>query len=288
MLLLLVVAASGIANATPWCGSERPLAQLHPRVDASEHFTPRHHARARAQGEKTTVVPIAWHVVYNKKAGNVSSATIKKQVRKLNHVYSKTLGIKFEIANITRTRSDWAQTALTLSYLKDSASRQMREALHTGGPGTINVYSLDFPDARGIELKGYSSFPEDIAGSPKLDGISFDYKTMPGQVRNGTTSIGMTLVHEMGHAFGLQHTFVGGCDGEGDGVDDTPAQQFPTGYTSGCPVGQVDSCPNLPGKDDVSNIMNYVPQHCYRPYGFTKGQIARMKTLSSKYRGFTF
>ena len=65
---------------------------------------------------------------------------------------------------------------------------------------------------------------------------------------------GRTLTHELGHYFGLLHTFGdGSCATAGghDGIADTPAQRE---LSNGCPVGK-DSCPNQPGKDAVNNFM---------------------------------
>lgn len=67
---------------------------------------------------------------------------------------------------------------------------------------------------------------------------------------------GKTAVHEVGHWFGLLHTFqdttCASSDG-GDYIDDTPQEAT---STSGCPVGK-DSCPASPGVDPVNNYMDY-------------------------------
>ena len=48
-------------------------------------------------------------------------------------------------------------------------------------------------------------------------------------------SQGETATHEAGHWLILEHTFCGGCNAQGDFVDDTPAQKTPT---NGCPEGK--------------------------------------------------
>ena len=73
---------------------------------------------------------------------------------------------------------------------------------------------------------------------------------------------GKAAVHEVGHWLGLLHVFTegqngsddeGNCDGDGDGVDDTPIQKT---RSYGCQVGK-DSCPNQEGTDSVHNYMDY-------------------------------
>ena len=69
-------------------------------------------------------------------------------------------------------------------------------------------------------------------------------------------NLGITLVHEAGHYFGLAHTFnSNSCAGDNDGVPDTPVERSPA---SGCPVSPPrDSCPSQPGVDPVRNFMDY-------------------------------
>jgi hypothetical protein len=82
--------------------------------------------------------------------------------------------------------------------------------------------------------------------------------TMPGMPEDRAFeewNLGHIAVHETGHWFGLNHTFVGGCSttSSGDFVADTPAQRT---EIYGCPVGS-DSCPDLPGLDPIHNFMGY-------------------------------
>lgn len=71
-----------------------------------------------------------------------------------------------------------------------------------------------------------------------------------------------TIVHEVGHWFGLLHTWGKksgeGCTGDGDFVDDTPAHIGPSGN---CRDTKRDTCPNIPGRDPIYNYMNYVDEY---------------------------
>jgi hypothetical protein len=84
-------------------------------------------------------------------------------------------------------------------------------------------------------------------------------------------NLGATLVHEVGHWLGLEHTFEGGCSQTNDGVADTPAIRQPT---QGCPASRPDTCPSLAGVDQYENYMDYSDDRCMSI--FTAGQNSRM------------
>lgn len=96
-----------------------------------------------------------------------------------------------------------------------------------------------------------------------------------------------SLTHEMGHQWGLAHTFAGNgeelvdgsnCETAGDGICDTPADPFDpadeeTVWQNGCEfvyLGLDDNGQFY--QPDMGNIMSYYGCDC----GFTRGQYLRM------------
>lgn len=130
----------------------------------------------------------------------------------------------------------------------------MKKALRKGNYGDLNIYFIGTHGGAG----GYCYLPTDAPqGSESfiLDGCSI----AASRVAGGSSPyfrLGKTAVHEVGHWFGLLHTFEGGCIGEGDYVDDTPAQ---ASSSFGCPIGR-DSCPD-PGVDPIHNYMDYSDEY---------------------------
>jgi len=99
---------------------------------------------------------------------------------------------------------------------------------------------------------------------------------------SGSYNLGATLVHEVGHWMGLEHTFENGCGGDGDFVDDTP-EVAEANYGDECDE-EVDSCPNDGlGDDLLDNYMDYLDDVCLS--SFTAGQKERMVIQWNEYRG---
>ncbi len=93
--------------------------------------------------------------------------------------------------------------------------------------------------------------------------------------------LGRTATHEVGHYFGLNHTFSGGCAPpgscytNGDLICDTNPEGGPV---FGCPVAS-SSC-GLP--DPFDNYMDYSDDDCYER--FTPEQANRMRCSIANYR----
>jgi len=95
--------------------------------------------------------------------------------------------------------------------------------------------------------------------------VSLHWATLP-DASFSPFNEGDTLIHEIGHWLGLQHTFEGGCSATGDRVADTPRERGPA---RGCPIG-LDTCAS-PGLDPVTNYMDYTDDCCM--FTFTSGQV---------------
>jgi hypothetical protein len=176
------------------------------------------------------------------------------QLNTLNKAYAPHR-IHFTLRNTTRT--------VNPAWSSDTTGNElpMKRALRQGSYASLNIYFL--PNMSGSSL-GYCYFPNPTAAAAAAarksddflrDGCTVLAATVPGGAA-ANYNLGHTATHEVGHWFGLYHTFQGGCvDGSagGDFVADTPAE---ASASTGCPVGR-HSCAGLPGLDPVRNFMDY-------------------------------
>jgi hypothetical protein len=250
-----------------------------PKVDPVAKWVRRHENQADTAagrvGRASVTVPVWFHVLRKDltvEGGNLPRSRIIAQLDVLNDAFSGgaggvDTGFRFELQGITRTtRTGWFHVN---GYGTD---RQMKEALRRGGADTLNIYSARL----GANLLGYAYYASDYDEVGVLDGVVVHYQSLPG----GSFSIyseGDTATHEVGHWFDLYHTFEGGCEGDGDFVDDTAPEASPAFL---CPTGR-DTCPGG-GPDPITNYMDYTQDSCM--FEFTKGQATRMQQAWSAYR----
>jgi Pregnancy-associated plasma protein-A len=224
-------------------------------------------ARVTAAGAKSINVPVYFQVIHDGQQGNVSKATVDKQLKVLNETFNGKLGgfdtnFNFTLKQTIRTDNAKWYTRST----QPGVEREMKAALRKGGANALNVYSADLGD----ELLGWATFPAEYGQRPKMDGVVIHDGSLPGG-DIGDYNLGYTATHEVGHWIGLFHTFQGGCEAPGDHVDDTPFEAEPA---SGCPTGS-DTCPDAVGKDPIHNFMDYSFDKCMTE--FTKLQNKRMR-----------
>ncbi len=219
-----------------------------------------------------TTIPVAFHVVRsNSGAWDVTDTQINNQVAVLNAAYSNT-NFQFQLVSIDRTNnSNWSQ------HTNGSAQEtQMKQALAISPETTLNFYTCNL----GGGLLGYATFPWMYAEDSFMHGVVCLYSSLPGGSA-APYNLGDTGTHEVGHWVGLYHTFQGGCNGNGDFVDDTPAEASPA---YGCPVGR-NTC-SSPGNDPIENFMDYTDDDCMNH--FTQGQSDRADVMMATYRPSMF
>jgi hypothetical protein len=279
-LVPTVVANGGGGNDRQRCGTKEIDETVGVELQSSmdQFNSKRNPGQIRKSGAVT--IPVVFHVVNKGKGianGDIPMKMLNDQIAVLNASYAGATGsgasntpFRFALSNVDRTtNASWFEAGPGTA-----AEREMKTALHVGGPDVLNFYTNN----AGGFLLGWATFPFWYAGDPAMDGVVCLFSSLPG----GSTvpyNEGDTGTHEIGHWLGLFHTFQGGCAANyNDFVADTPSERSPAFE---CPVGR-DTCPK-PGLDPIENFMDYTDDPCM--YRFTSGQTARMEALSLQYRG---
>ncbi len=233
------------------------------------------------------IIPIVVHVIHNGGAENISDAQINSQIAVLNEDFGKTPGtkgdgagvdtkVRFRLAKLTPDGSctnGIVRIQSTLADHKTVDRQKLKELSFWNNKRYLNIYIVKSID-NGSGVLGYASFPN---GPDESDGIVVLHRAFG---RMGTAvspnNLGGTMTHEIGHWFGLYHTFQGGCGTDtcttGDFICDTPPAANPN---YGCPANK-NSCTNDNLPDQISNYMDYSDDGCKSM--FSAGQADRMST----------
>jgi hypothetical protein len=154
-------------------------------------------------------IGIVFHIIHTGTNFNVPLSMLNDQIDVLNEAYggnTHTLGVntrmQFKIKEVKRI---WNS-----AYTKDCQSEPyLDEAVASGT--VINVFTCPDPS-----YLGWAYLPWSFSEGSRRAQITIHPETMPGgSMRN--LNQGDTLVHEMGHYFGLLHTFSKGSCSESDG-----------------------------------------------------------------------
>ncbi|MCB2186562.1 MAG: VCBS repeat-containing protein [Deltaproteobacteria bacterium] len=223
----------------------------------------------------TYKVRVVFHVITQDDGatGDVSDAKIAAQIQVMNEDFQALAGtmgaqgfntkIQFELAGITRTANT--------NWFGDNDEYGFKSTLRWDPHTYFNIYTNN------TVYLGYSTVPAESAGTWE-DGVVLNYEAVGGR-NNGyeTYDQGRTAVHEAGHYFGLEHTFLGGCTNtytSGDLLVDTNPEAVDH---YGC--SQTYSCGMA---DPIHNYMDYTDDTCM--YQFTSEQGNRMICSLLSYR----
>ena len=255
---------------------------------------PKHNFEERAIVE----IPVVVHIVYRLEEDNISDEQVFEQIEILNKAFN---GQALTDADIP---SEFLQSVTTVNFKFCLANTDPDGNLVTGitrkEVETINIGSLDriYYDAQGgvdaWDTDRYINIwvaetNNDIIGKASFPGIGPEEEqgiVMDVQYFGGPNSLnfddrylgGKSLIHEMGHYFGLQHLWgstVSDCDSD-DGIEDTPVTG--TTYVNSCQLNGV-SCGSV---DMTGNYMMYSSDNCL--HYFTKGQRTLMHNVLNVYR----
>jgi pregnancy-associated plasma protein-A len=197
--------------------------------------------------------------------GVVTDKQVADQLDVLNAAYAGFAS--FTLAGVDDSNNDrWYTTT------GGGSERQMKSSLRKGSADDLNIYFNNM----GKNLLGWATFPSSYSQQPLLDGVVILYTSVPGGSA-APYNLGDTATHEVGHWFGLYHTFQGGCTGSGDSVSDTEPE---ASAAFGCPAGR-DTCSGG-GPDPIYNFMDYTDDACMD--NFTNGQFNRAIDLWALYR----
>lgn len=238
-------------------------------------------------GVLTYYVPVWFHIIHRSNGtGDLTDQQIYDQLAVLNEDFGAiagTLGeqgfnvrVQFELAGIDRIQNN--------RWYTDSVADETayKTSLQKDPDRYLNIYTND---AGGY--LGYAYFPQDAAGSV-YDGVVMLHSAIGGRDNGyGAYNEGRTLVHEVGHYFGLEHTFSGNGSGscgntysDGDLIVDTNAQ---SGDLYGCPLTPPSSCGS---PDPIDNYMGYNDDDCM--IRFTAEQANRSVCGLINYRADLF
>lgn len=258
--------------------------------------------------EEVLTIPIVVHVMHLGEdvgtGSNISDDQIMSAITKMNSDFAEAGGVNTNIQfALAKLDPNCNPTTGIVRYNASSNADYVNDGISTSGPGADEVVvkamskwpNTDYYNIwvvteingnnGGFGTQGFAYFP---GASADVDGtivMHTAFGTM-GTVANYTNENGI-IVHELGHAFNLYHTFEGdrdeedeeicpveenGCGrGVGDCCEDTEPHKR---SNSDCPTG-INECTGEEFVSGPNNYMDYSSQTCQSK--FTQDQKERMR-----------
>lgn len=230
-----------------------------------------------AEADFALTIQVAFIHVVDGATGKITQEQREEQIAVMNKAY-QSIGIDFKYNENDVVEIDNA-SFFTMGHksLRERECKSQNQAIEP--KKGLNFYTAG--PAGGI--LGWATFPWELEGDPKMDGVVMLHSTLPGGA-SANFNLGLTAVHEVGHWLGLYHTFQDGCSGDGDAVADTPSHSGPN-FGKPADAGQPHNlCPSEPANAlcPIHNFMNYVDDDTMSE--FTSGQKVRILAQIGMFR----
>ena len=234
-------------------------------------------------------IPVVVHIIENTNGdGQISNAMVQSQIDVLNEDFraiAGTLGengndavIEFYLADVDPNGNPTNGITHTVNNTWFNDSGNYWDVLAWDTANYLNIYT----NSAGGFLGYVPDLPQGGLAGQNHDRVVVLWSAFGRNAPIGPPyDLGRTATHEVGHYFGLNHTFSGGCASpsscynNGDLICDTNPEGGPV---FGCPAS-VTSC-GLPAPFD--NYMDYSDDICYEQ--FTPEQVNRMRCSIQHYR----
>ncbi|MFL9845475.1 T9SS type A sorting domain-containing protein [Flavobacterium rhizosphaerae] len=261
------------------------------------------------------VIPVVVHVIHDGDPvgvnENISDAQVMAQIEVLNQDYRRAfgtpgynnnvvgadIGIEFCLAQVDpygdpTNGIDRVNLEEAIWPNEEIIDSQVKPDTQWNPNQYFNIWVVNF--GNNSQLLGYAQFPNssnlndlpNYMGPASTDGVVIGYKyfgssSLAGGNYAAPFDKGRTATHEIGHCFGLYHTWgnsntsncnVNAADSFKDYCPDTPVSAE---ANYGCSPN--DSCPLSLGSDMIQNYMDYTNDACMNI--FTQDQKERILTV---------
>lgn len=244
----------------------------------------------KLRGQPVYEFPVVFHVIHNGGNENIDDRTIEKGLDQLNEAFANMGAYYSEKGVNTNIQFCLAQRDED-GNIFNGIKRHQSIYTDMSIPGSYDYIMdnaiIDYKQYINIQIVKNAC----VGGNCNVAGFAGLHRI----VVEADNFLSTTLMHEVGHFFGLNHTFSGGCKNDdclrdGDRVCDTPPDQktlegCSNEYNS-CTTDIDDHSPNNPFRpiylgglgdqpDDHNNYMDYNWSSCR--VHFTQGQADRMR-----------
>jgi hypothetical protein len=258
-------------------------------------------------GEEVIRIPVVVHVIHNNAAGliggltntNISDEQIYSQIKVLNEDYRKKTNTRgfntdpvgadtqVEFFLATKDPQGNPSTGIVRVYNNQtnydiiSEREKLSRLSYWDSNKYLNIWVVNMKD----DYLGYGEFPggqgvdgiESEDAAERTDGVFINYTAFGREIGSNTSGLyryGRTTTHEVGHWFGLIHTWGDEFCGT-DYCNDTPTITGPN-RRSTC-VSVNSTCNGTRVRNMTENYMDYSPDECMNI--FTGEQSKRIRAV---------